>query len=130
MANTCEAPREVKRAYATKLAPQLVQRHGKKKRYTPQEILDAAIDAGLNVDFVCWGYVLFLDEATFDQMHEHTGEACDYAEMHTEMGQHLAEAFQGTDSWAGSFDWSVFDPTAWDWPELSEWFDIDIFDIS
>ncbi len=41
MAETCNAPVEVKRAYATKLAPQLIKDHGKKKHYGPEQIRDS-----------------------------------------------------------------------------------------
>ena len=129
MAETCSAPDAVKRAYATRLAPQLVANHGKRKRYTPAEIMDAAVQVGLDIDFICWGYVLFLDQSAFDLLHQQSGEACDYVQMHTEMGRHLADAFQSSAGPSSGFDWSVFDPTNWNWPDFSDWFDFEMPDI-
>jgi len=129
MAETCNAPVEVKRAYAKELAPQLIKDHGKKKHYSPEQIRDSVWRAGLDVDFICWGYVLFLDQGTFDLLHQQTGESCDYVEMHTEMGHHLADAFQSSSWFPTDFDWSMFNPTHWDWPDLGDWIGGDWIDF-
>ena len=129
MAATCKAPADVKRDYAKKLAPQLVKDYGKRKRYEPQQILDSATRAGLNIDYICWGYVIFLDQAAFDSLHQQTGEACDYVEMHTEMGRQIVEAFQTSGGWFSTFDWSAFNPTNWNWPDFGDWFDFDTPDV-
>ncbi|QEG34384.1 hypothetical protein [Bythopirellula goksoeyrii] len=92
MPGTCGAPVGVKRAYATKLAPQLAKDYGKCRRYTPNEVFESANRAGLDIDYICWGYVLFWDQMTFEALHDRMGETCDYAEMHTEIGSVMADA--------------------------------------
>lgn len=130
MASACGAPVEARREYAKRLPPQLVKDHGKKKRYTQSEIDRSVQNAGLDVDWICWGY-LFLDQATFDAIHAASGESCPYAAMHQEMGGYLAENAKSSGWFGSGFDCSAFDITQWDWPDLSDWasFDLDIGDI-
>lgn len=129
MADTCSAPSIVKKAYATKLAPQLIKDHGKKKRYTPEEIRESAMTAELNIDYICWGYVMFLDQPTFDLLHQQSGEDCDFVGMHTEIGGYVQEAFSSSSWLPINFDWSAFNPSSWDWPDFGDWIDFGGDDI-
>lgn len=125
MSNPCDAPLDDRRAYAKRLAPQVIKDHGRKKRYSKREIDDSIVNAGLNIDWACWGYILFLDQPSFDALHAGSGETCDYVAMHTEMGGYLAESAK-SGSWLPSgFDWSVFDLGSWEWPDISGLFDFD-----
>lgn len=128
MPTSCNASESVKRAYATKLAPQLAKDYGSRRRYTANEVFESANRAGLDIDYICWGYVLFLDQTTFEALHDRMGETCDYAEMHTEIGSVMAEAAESSSWLPGLFDWSIFDPSDWSWPDLGDWLDFDISD--
>ncbi len=100
-------PQVIKQQFATKLGPALIQEHGKKSNYSPQEVRATIDRLGLPLDFSCWAYALFTSHEDFDRVHEETGEVCDYVAMKTEMLSLVPTK--------DSSDWFAFD---WDLSEI------------
>jgi hypothetical protein len=64
------------------LQPALEQRHGKKRFYRTQQVLDAMHDLSMPLDWGCWGLARFTSPRDFAVHHAATGETCDWAGMH------------------------------------------------
>lgn len=111
----CDLKPNDKKKFISDVGRHLVQEHGKKKYYKPEQIRKAVRDGGYEPDIVCWAYCMFSSPADFSAVHEAAGEVCDYAAMKTEVLTDLSSdgSFLGID------------------PDLSwlEWPDIDLSDI-
>ena len=57
--------RAAAKAYATRLGPQLVRDYGAAGTFTPAQIRQSAVRAGLRGDCIAFGYAAFMDEAGF-----------------------------------------------------------------
>lgn len=73
--------KEAVRAYLHTLGPKLRARYGGRKAYTPRQVYSTAREQALNVDYVCFAYLLFCDPADFSALHAAAGEVCDAAGM-------------------------------------------------
>ena len=110
-----------KKEYITDIGKILVEEHGKKKYYKPEEVKKASKKSKFyeasEIDWHCWAMCTFSSHADFDSYHELTVEICDYVSMKPEMLSGLA-----TNS---SADWLAI-------PDLdidASWLDFgDIFD--
>lgn len=87
MGLSCAPAPTNKKEYLSEIGKILVQEHGKKKYYKPEEVKKAHKKSKwYNVlDFSCWGMSTFSSHTDFDFYHQKTGEICDYIEMKTEM---------------------------------------------
>lgn len=113
MSAACDAPMDIKRAYAERLPPMLAKKHGRKKHYSRQQILDAINDAGVSSDYSCWAMALFEAPESFALFHRAAGElGCDYAGMHAEMLKLIPSA--SSEAWF-SFDWDWIPWDIWEW---------------
>ena len=87
MGNSCAPAPINKKEYITDIGKILVQEHGKKKYYKPEEVKKAHRKSKWYdvLDFSCWGMSTFSSHSDFDKYHQNTGEICNYVEMKTEM---------------------------------------------
>ena len=83
-----------KKEYITEIGKILVEEHGKKKFYKPEEVKKASKKSKhydvSGIDWHCWAMCTFSSHSDFDAYHELTGEVCDYIGMKTEMLSGLA----------------------------------------
>ena len=117
----CEMNPADKKKFVGAVGQRLVQKHGKKKHYKPEDVRSATIDAGFPIDFVCWAYCMFCSPDDFKTIHEANGEDCDYVDMKTELLAELATN--------GSFLDIDIDLSWLEWPDIDlsglfDWFDI------
>lgn len=116
----CHLRPEDKKAFIGKVGQQLVQTHGKRRYYAPDDIRRAADICGYPVDIVCWAYCFFSSPQDFAALHEAAGEACDYVAMKTELLTDLATG--------GTFALPDIDLSWLEWPDIDlsaifDWFD-------
>lgn len=116
----CELRPEDKKKYVSDVGKRLVAAHGKKKHYSPKDIIQSSRDSGYSPDIVCWAHCMYASPADFAAIHEAAGEICDYAAMKAEVLADLA-----TD---GSFMGIDIDLSWLEWPDIDiasvfEWFD-------
>ena len=119
MENSCAPSPTNKKEYITGIGKILVDEHGKKKYYKPEEVEKAHKESKWynGLDFSCWAMCTFSSHSDFDYHHEKTGEVCDYTEMKTEMLNGL--------SLPASIDWldvSTIDMDA-SWLDFGDMFD-------
>ena len=117
----CALKPEDKRAFISDVGKELVQRHGKKKYYKPDDIGRAATARGYAIDIHCWAYCIFSSPEDFRALHEAAGEVCDYLSMKTEV---LADLAGGT----SAFSLLDLDLSWLEWPDINlsqifDWFD-------
>lgn len=101
--------------YISDIGRELVRSHGKKKNYSPREVRSAADRLGYP-DFSCWGMSFYCSPSDFKAHHEATGEACDYAEMKTELLHDLGST--ATDSSLFNLDFSWLELPSLNLPDL------------
>ncbi len=95
--------RQAIRDYRDKLGPHLRKRHGKRDRYSTEQVRHGAYELGLPLDPLCYAYVMYCSPEDFRAHHEAVGESCDYDAMNAE----VADVFSRpaiTDSTAGWLD--------------------------
>lgn len=114
---TCQIPPDDKRAFGRTVGRRLVQRHGKRRFYTIDEIRSVLFD--FPVDWHCWAYSLYASADAFDAFHEAAGEVCHYAFMKAQMVAALGEGV--------SFSPADLDLSWLEWPDLdfswlTDWF--------
>jgi hypothetical protein len=71
------------KGYLNTLGPELRRRHGKRDHYEPHQVRDTAVYLGLQVDWLCWAYVLYCSPPVFESIHSAAGEVCDRSGMWT-----------------------------------------------
>lgn len=69
--------REVVKGYIGKVGPELQRRYGKQDHYEPNQVRDTVTYLGMNVDWVCWAYLLYCSPPVFHHLHLAAGEVCD-----------------------------------------------------
>jgi hypothetical protein len=74
------------RSYVRRLGPELVRRFGKRRFYTPEQVLQAVRGGGFGEADVCYAYSMFCNREDFDAHHAETGESCNYDAMRAEVG--------------------------------------------
>jgi hypothetical protein len=74
-----------KRILARKVGRDLVATHGKKQRYSVDEVKAAARRQEIPPDWDCWALSLYTRRREFDTHHRASGQPCDYAVMRKEM---------------------------------------------
>lgn len=87
MGTSCVPSPTNKKKYILDIGKILVEEHGKKKYYKPEEVKKAHHKSSWYdvIDFSCWGMSIFSSHPDFDMYHKITGEVCNYIEMKTEM---------------------------------------------
>ncbi len=90
MHKNCPPSPTDKKKYISDLGKILVEEHGKKKYYLPEDVKKAHKKSTWNdtidfIDFSCWAMSTFSSHEEFDNYHAANGEACDYVAMKTEM---------------------------------------------
>lgn len=75
-------------AYVTRLRPALVRLFGKADYYTPEQVKEAAKEAKLPMQDLCYGLATYCTQGDFDDYHAGSGEECSYWEMRVEVAEH------------------------------------------
>jgi hypothetical protein len=116
----CELRPGDRKKYVSDVGRRLVQAHGKKKHYKPEQVQQAALDGGYQPDIVCWAYCMYVSPGDFAAIHEAAGETCDYAAMKAEVLSDLASggSFLGTDIDLSWLEWPDIDLS-----DVFDWFD-------
>ena len=104
------------KSYLTRIGPLLAQRYGKSELYTPKQVKEAAKEAGLPTDDLCYALSVFCGQEAFDAYHVGLGEECSYWQTRAEVAEHLfhgnvsftshdvidvAASHSGGDQWGG-----------------------------
>lgn len=94
MNSQCPTAPTNKKEYITDIGKILIEEHGKKKYYKPEEVKKASKKSkyfnSSGIDWHCWAMCTFSSHSDFDAYHTLTGEVCDYVEMKSEMLSGLA----------------------------------------
>lgn len=87
MSTECPTAPANKKEYIADIGKILLQKYGKQEYYPPEQIKEAHEKSKWNegFDFSCWAMSIYSSHSDFTDYHQQTGEACDYAEMKTEM---------------------------------------------
>ncbi len=110
-----------KKTYLNAVGQKLVERRGKKKYYSREEVDEAITNALVTIDWACLAYCVFLDEATFDAIHAGIDVVCDYHEMRRDALAALTEE-------SGFLEMDL-DLSWLEWPDIDlgsvfDWFDV------
>lgn len=92
-----------KKEFITEIGKILVNEHGKKKYYKPEEVKKANKQSkwyNNTIDFHCWAMCTFSSHSDFDRYHSQTGEVCDYVEMKTEMLGGISNGTETISNWS------------------------------
>jgi len=108
--SACHLEPKDKKQLISDVGERLVAEHGQKKYYKPEEVHQATLDLGYQVDYVCWAYCIFTSQEDFTMIHEALGEICDYVKM---KGEVLTDLAQG-----GSFLDLDIDLSWLEWPDI------------
>jgi len=76
------------RAYARKLGPVLRKRYGRSKTYTIDQINAACKQAGLRIDYVRYGYAMFVDPMEHRILRRRFEKEYDYQALKAEVMEH------------------------------------------
>lgn len=98
-----------------RVSKELVTQFGKKKYYSKGMVDSALRRQGVPLDFACWNYAFFTSRAEFVEIHQRTGEACDYDAMRAQLVATVRGDGAAFDAATSSFD---FDLSWLDWPDL------------
>lgn len=92
MPTTCPPAPSDKKEYITDIGKILVQKHGKKKHYSPEEVKKAHQQSKWyeGLDFSCWAMCIFSSHGDFESYHLQHDETCEYVIMKGEMLQDLS----------------------------------------
>jgi hypothetical protein len=74
------------KGYVNRLGPKLREQYGKRDHYTPEQVQHTVVVTGLNVDYMCWAYLIYCTAPDFARIHEAAGEVCDYSAMREVVG--------------------------------------------
>lgn len=86
------------RNYAKKLGPNLRQRYGASRYYSPGQVRATIKKSGLSLDWWCYAFCMYCDFDSFTQYHADIGEVCDYGAMQSEVLSLLSVANTAFDS--------------------------------
>ncbi len=75
-------------AYVTRLHPVLMRLFGKAEYYKPEQVKQAAEEAKLPMQDLCYGLATYCTPDDFDSYHAGSGEECSYWEMRVEVAEH------------------------------------------
>ena len=75
-------------AYVTRLRPALVRLFGKSDYYKPEQVKQAAEEAKLPIQDLCYGLATYCTQDDFDAYHTGSGEECSYWGMRVEVAEH------------------------------------------
>ena len=74
--------------YLTRLGPILQRRFGKSSHYSPVQVEQAAREAKMPMEDLCYGLSIYCTPDDFDDYHAAHGEDCSYWEMRVEVAEH------------------------------------------
>lgn len=95
--------RSALRAYARKLGPELRKRYGSSKTYTVDQINAACKQAGLRIDYVRYGYAMFLSPKEHRDLGRRLEKEHDYQVLKAEVMEHESSgSAYSTDNSAGA----------------------------
>lgn len=106
----CHIPPPDKKRLGQQVGHALLEKHGKRRFYSPAQVRDTLLDLGMSIDWHCWAYALFLSPGDFRVLHDAAGEACDQAAMKAEMADALTDG--------ASASWFDVDLSWIDWPDI------------
>lgn len=116
----CTLAPEDKKAYISAVGKTLLQRHGKRKFYSPTQVRQASQSSKFDIDWHCWAVCVFSAADDFNAYHQALGEDCDYLAMRAEMA--CALTAEADISW-------LDEALSWlDWPNLELPSLFDLFD--
>ena len=70
---------------AKNVGVELVKNYGKKKHYSRAMLNSAFKRLRIGPEVQCWALSFFAAQATFDEVHQSAGHACDYGKMRSQM---------------------------------------------
>lgn len=73
--------------YLTRLGPTLARLYGKAAYYKPEQVKQAAQEAKLPMDDLCYGLSLYCTPEDFDDYHAASGEECSYWDKRVEIAE-------------------------------------------
>jgi hypothetical protein len=111
-----------KRALGQAVGDELIKRHGKRRFYRVQEVVDVFDVLELSLDGLQWALAAYSSPAEFAAYSASIHSAADYAEMKSAM----FEAMTGSDS----SSWFDLDMSWLDWPDFDFSGFFDFFDFS
>jgi hypothetical protein len=79
------------KGYIATLGPELRRKYGSSRHYSPGQVRDTVAERKLDIDYLCWAYLLYCSPIEFRSLHEAAGETCDPSAMH----EVVAEGFFG-----------------------------------
>ena len=94
MNTNCNQLPNNKKEYIRDIGKILVEKHGKKPFYKPEEVKEAHKSSSWAepIDYSCWAMSTYSSHTDFDQYHEMHGEVCDYSAMRTEILQDFSHS--------------------------------------
>ena len=78
--------RQAVKNYVNTLGPKLRETYGKRANYTPEQVRHTVVVTGLNIDYMCWAYVIYCSAPDFALIHSTAGELCDAGAMRETVG--------------------------------------------
>ena len=67
------------------MGSQLKKRYGVSSNYTAGQIKTTVEHAGLRIDYIRYGYAMYMDKDGFDTLHRELDKQCDYESMRQEI---------------------------------------------
>jgi hypothetical protein len=78
------------KSYMRKLSASLVERHGKRRYYSSQQVQQASFDCGdYDTDFLFYAYASFIKPSEFDQISREDGASWSYIDLRSQIGELL-----------------------------------------
>jgi hypothetical protein len=78
--------RRAMKTYVNTLGPKLRETYGKRPHYEPEQVRTTVVASGMNIDYLCWAFVIYCAAPDFERIHAAAGEACDYTAMREVVG--------------------------------------------
>jgi hypothetical protein len=98
--NRGRAKQQAVRKYIKYVGPNLRDRYGIQRHYSPTQVKQTISAGGYGSDFDCYALAMFCAQDDFGEYHRTTGESCDYDMMRSE----VTNAFGSTLPSDGTFD--------------------------
>lgn len=73
------------RSYAKSLGPNLRERYGAQRKYTPAQVKRTIETCGYSTDYICYAMCIYGEYCDFTEYHLSNGESPDYCGMRTEV---------------------------------------------
>ena len=94
-------------SYRRRLGRALVERYGKERTYSVNQVRVTAEKVGLDVEYIDYAYAAYCGRKLYEEHHTSLGEVCNWAAVRAEVGRvHGVSGSSGprhdSDTWAAS----------------------------